>query len=151
MQSAAMHTPGQVAHLLGIHVETLRYYEGLGLLPTPARTAGGRRVYSDETVELLRSIRAARSLGLRISEIQAVLPARRDAERAPAVVLAAFEAALARTRTELKALNHRRNQLNALVSLVRDLEPGADLKTRLRQAWSTRKGAGAHRRRAPRQ
>src|SRR5215475_6065040 len=61
---------GEVARRAGVNVETLRYYESLGLLPEPARMPGGHRRYGEETVRFLRAIKDAQAVGFTLSEIQ---------------------------------------------------------------------------------
>ncbi len=51
-----------------MHVETIRYYERLGLIARP-RSAGGYRVYPDETVRRLQFVRNAQKLGFSLKEI----------------------------------------------------------------------------------
>jgi DNA-binding transcriptional MerR regulator len=55
---------------------TLRYYEALGLLPTPRRSVGGYRLYDGETQQRLTSIANAKSLGLTLREIRQIITAR---------------------------------------------------------------------------
>lgn len=62
----------EVAEALGVGPDTLRYYERLGLLK-PKRTESGYRLYDPETLERVRFIRAAQSLGLSLGEIHEVL------------------------------------------------------------------------------
>ena len=64
---------GTVATELGVNPRTLRYYEALGLLPRPARTQSGYRVYDSRTGFRIRFIRRAKGLGLTLKEIQAIL------------------------------------------------------------------------------
>jgi DNA-binding transcriptional MerR regulator len=71
--STAVFQIGELAARTGTTPDTLRYYERLGLLPRPARTTGGYRVYTDETVERLRFIRQARTLGLTLHEIRTLV------------------------------------------------------------------------------
>jgi DNA-binding transcriptional MerR regulator len=52
---------GEVAECAGVNVETLRYYERRGLLPTPDRTPGGHRRHDEETVRFLRAIKEAQA------------------------------------------------------------------------------------------
>ena len=54
---------GEAAAASGCHIETIRYYERIGLLPPPARTAGGYREYLPAEVERLRFITRGRELG----------------------------------------------------------------------------------------
>lgn len=61
---------GEVARRTGITVETLRYYEDLGLLPPAARTRGGSRRYATDVIAQLQFIKHAQSLGLSLRDIQ---------------------------------------------------------------------------------
>lgn len=61
--------PSQVAEAAGINVETLRYYERRGILPTPERSLGGHRLYSPDTVTALRVVKAAQRLGFSLDEV----------------------------------------------------------------------------------
>jgi DNA-binding transcriptional MerR regulator len=63
---------GEVARRTGITVETLRYYEYLGLLPPVARTRGGSRRYAADVIAQLQFIKHAQSLGLSLRDIQAM-------------------------------------------------------------------------------
>ena len=67
-----------MAERAGVNVETLRYYERRGLLPTPERTPSGHRRYDDETVRFVRAIKEAQVVGFTLAEIAEYL---RDARR----------------------------------------------------------------------
>lgn len=60
---------GELAARSGLTTDTLRYYERLGLLPAPARTSGGFRVYPSQTLDRLRFIKQAQTLGLTLQEV----------------------------------------------------------------------------------
>lgn len=60
---------GEVAKETGVSVEALRYYERLGLLPRPLRTARGARRYDAGAIPRVRFIKQAQALGLRLREI----------------------------------------------------------------------------------
>lgn len=68
---------GEVADRAGVNVETLRYYERRGLLPTPDRAPSGHRVYDEETVRFLRAIKEAQAVGFTLAEIGEYLRAAR--------------------------------------------------------------------------
>lgn len=68
---------GQVAEAVGINVETLRYYERRGIIPEPDRSLGGHRLYPEETVTILRVIKAAQRLGFTLEEVAELLEAGR--------------------------------------------------------------------------
>lgn len=60
---------GELAARSGITPDALRYYERLGLLQAPRRTRGGFRVYPVETLDRLRFIKQAQTIGLTLHEI----------------------------------------------------------------------------------
>jgi len=75
-ESAARFTPltrGALAARTGCNLETVRYYERIGLLPPPPRSAGGHRLYGPDLVKRLNFIRKSRGLGFTIEEIRELL------------------------------------------------------------------------------
>jgi DNA-binding transcriptional MerR regulator len=62
-------TVSDVARQCGVSPHTVRYYDRVGLLPTPHRSPSGYRLYPPELVERLRFIRGAKHLGLRLADI----------------------------------------------------------------------------------
>src|SRR3546814_14968561 len=64
---------GKLAKATGTKVETIRYYESVGLLAPPARTKSNYRAYSAQHLARLSFIRRARSLGFSIEQVQELL------------------------------------------------------------------------------
>lgn len=64
---------GAAAARADCNIETLRYYEQVGLLPAPPRSEGGHRLYGDTLVRRLLFIRRARALGFALDEIRELL------------------------------------------------------------------------------
>jgi Cu(I)-responsive transcriptional regulator len=64
---------GELAKRTGTKVVTVRYYEQIGLLPVPSRTAGNYRTYSNEHMRRLRFIRRCRDLGFTLDQIRDLL------------------------------------------------------------------------------
>jgi MerR family mercuric resistance operon transcriptional regulator len=64
---------GGLSRQSGVNIETIRYYERVGLLAKPPRTASGRRVYDRRDVRALVFIRRSRELGFSLDEIRALL------------------------------------------------------------------------------
>src|SRR4051794_24576399 len=60
---------GQVADEAGVSVDTVRFYERRGVLPTPDRLASGYRTYAPSTVERIRLARRLQALGLTLDEV----------------------------------------------------------------------------------
>lgn len=63
------YTPAQVTEKTGFTIDTLRYYERIGLLHHVGRTAGGRRCFSDEDLGYLQMLRCLRYTGMPIAEM----------------------------------------------------------------------------------
>ncbi|GIX11806.1 helix-turn-helix domain-containing protein [Elioraea sp.] len=63
----------ELARRTGCNLETIRYYEKIGMMPDPPRTASGYRVYDEGHVSRLRFILRARELGFSIEEIRGLL------------------------------------------------------------------------------
>jgi len=66
-------TIGTLAKASGVHLETVRYYERIGLMPKPSRTASNYRNFGPEHVARLSFIRRAREIGFSIREIRELL------------------------------------------------------------------------------
>lgn len=64
---------GELARATGTVVETIRFYEKIGLMPPPARTDGNYRSYTPEHLRRLSFIRHARGLGFDVAEIRSLL------------------------------------------------------------------------------
>lgn len=64
---------GELARRTSVHIETIRYFEKVGLLDTPGRTEGGHRVYAEHHVRALSFIKRARELGFTPKEVRAIL------------------------------------------------------------------------------
>ncbi|MBZ0163702.1 MAG: helix-turn-helix domain-containing protein [Notoacmeibacter sp.] len=64
---------GRVSAKTGVNVETIRYYERIGIMPKPDRTRGGNRVYDSDLLKRLHFIRRCRGLGFSIGEIRTLL------------------------------------------------------------------------------
>ncbi|MET4103947.1 MerR family mercuric resistance operon transcriptional regulator [Roseovarius sp. MBR-78] len=62
-----------LARRTGCNLETIRYYEKIGMMPEPPRTEAGYRVYDDRHVEGLRFILRARELGFSLDDIRGLL------------------------------------------------------------------------------
>ncbi|MBM7566123.1 MerR family transcriptional regulator [Paenibacillus sacheonensis] len=68
-----MYTIGQAAELAGFSIDTLRYYEKIGLTKPPMRKPGGLRLYSEDDVRLLSSLHCLKKTGLSLEEMKAFL------------------------------------------------------------------------------
>jgi MerR family transcriptional regulator, mercuric resistance operon regulatory protein len=106
-------TIGKVAQAAGVNVETIRYYERLGLLRRPVRPPRGVRRYADDTVARVRFIKRAQELGFSLAEIGRLLELQEAQSCAAARSLAAEKLALVAAR--LKDLERMRGVLTELI------------------------------------
>jgi MerR family transcriptional regulator, mercuric resistance operon regulatory protein len=73
---------GELARTVDVNVETIRYYQRIGLLGLPEKPYGGMRSYNDEDLQRLRFIRRAQQLGFSLEDIRELLElSRSDCER----------------------------------------------------------------------
>ena len=64
---------GTLSKLTGCNIETIRYYERIGLLPAPPRTQGGHRLYGEAHLKRLTFIRRSRELGFTLNDVRGLL------------------------------------------------------------------------------
>jgi DNA-binding transcriptional MerR regulator len=98
---------GEIARRSGYAVQTLRYYEQIGLMPKPPRTAGGQRRYDETLLRRLLFIRHARDLGFDVEDIRSLL----DLAAKPNQPCASVDAI---AKAHLKAIEDRIIRLTAL-------------------------------------
>lgn len=73
MDQAGRIAIGALSKHTGTNIETIRYYERVGLLPAPGRSSGGYRLYGTEHLKRLNFIRRARALGFSLAEVRKLL------------------------------------------------------------------------------
>lgn len=74
-------TIGELARRTSTKTETVRYYEKIGLLAPPGRTAGNYRAYGDDDLARLSFVRRTRDLGFSIEQIRTLLALSDDRSR----------------------------------------------------------------------
>lgn len=109
-------TRGEVAEKAGVNPETLRYYERKELIPKPARSDGGFRLYDDSYVERLRFIRRAKDLGFTLAEIKDLLELRVDDEATCRDVKGQADEKIEEVEEKIRALKRIRNALTKLAA-----------------------------------
>jgi Cu(I)-responsive transcriptional regulator len=110
---------GELARATATKPETIRYYERIGLFPSPRRTAGNYRHYSAEDVGRLTFTRRARDLGFSIEQIRTLLAlAGRKRQSCKAVDAIAREH-LAEVQRKLARLAALRQELESLIGQCR--------------------------------
>ena len=87
-QAKSSDTIGGLANAAGVGVETVRYYQRIGLRTEPVRPPGEVRRYGDEDLKRLKFIRSAQAAGFTLSEIKELLELNASDDRARARELA---------------------------------------------------------------
>jgi MerR family mercuric resistance operon transcriptional regulator len=108
-------TIGELARQTGASIETIRYYERIGLMPRPPRTGGGRRAFGPESLSALNFIRRCRELGFSLDDVRALL-ALRKAQPCCTDVKSIAERHLATVRAKLRDLSEMEASLAGLVA-----------------------------------
>ena len=103
---------GHVSSVTGCKVETIRFYEGIGLLPEPERTEGNQRRYIAKHIDRLRFILHARELGLAVEAIRQLIALGENPT-------ASCEQADEIARQQLQSV---RNKITRLTQLAEELE-----------------------------
>ncbi len=120
-------TIGQAAARTGLSVDTLRYYERLGLIGPVARTPSGRRRYGARDLSRLRFIRRAQQMGFSLAEIGQLLQMRDDPQNARPQVRRLTAAKLAEVEARLTELTTLRDELRLLLNLCRGSADGCPI------------------------
>ncbi len=107
---------GQLARRTACNGETIRYYEKIGLLPPPRRSAGGRRLYDEKDVRRLVFIRRCRELGFRLDDIRGLLRLVDGGQYTCAEILALTHAHVAQIRTKIRDLRRMERVLTAMMA-----------------------------------
>ena len=117
---------GELAERCGVSRDTLRFYERVGLLDSPRRTASGHRVYDEQAVQRMELIRRCQQIGLTLDDIRELLrikelPAREACERVSGRLRARIEA----IDQQLATLHTYRRRLAADLELCQSSRPGS--------------------------
>lgn len=111
-----MLTIGELGKATETKVETIRYYERIGLLPKPPRTDGNYRAYGKADLGRLSFIRRARDLGFPLDQVRALLSLSDDRGRDCATVDALARDHLAEVERKITDLTALRRELAALIN-----------------------------------
>jgi DNA-binding transcriptional MerR regulator len=108
-------TVSALAGAVGLSADTVRYYERVGLLPEPARSAAGYRLYDEDAVGRLRLIKGAQRAGLRLREIGELLQVADRGQCPCGHTETLLRQRLAEVRAELERLRALEADLNRLL------------------------------------
>jgi Hg(II)-responsive transcriptional regulator len=113
---------GEVAAEAAVNIQTLRYYERVGLLPKPERRPSGYRAYDRDTVRRVRFIKRSQELGFTLGEIGELLALREQSAIACERVEAQASATLVRIEDKIRDLERMRAALVEYVTICRRSE-----------------------------
>lgn len=106
---------GDLARRTGTKVETVRWYEREGLLPAPARTAGGHRAYTRTHLDRLAFVRHARELGFPLESVRALLTIADDPDRPCGEIDAIARQHLTAVRSRIARLRALEAELSRMI------------------------------------
>jgi MerR family transcriptional regulator, copper efflux regulator len=109
-------TIGRVARRAGVGVETVRFYERMGLIEEPPRRFSGYREYNEQAVSRLGFIRRAKDLGFTLKEIKELLSLRLDPATPAADIKRRAEAKIVDIETKICTLQKMKKALEQLTS-----------------------------------
>ena len=106
---------GDLAKATGTKVETIRYYERIGVLAAPGRTRGNYRAYALEDLGRLSFVRRARDLGFGLEQVRELLSLSHQKKRSCDAVDAIARAHLAEVDRKLTDLKAMRRELDRII------------------------------------
>lgn len=114
---------GEVADRSGVPAKTLRYYQDIGVIDPPARTASGYRDFDAGVLERLTFIRSAQAVGLTLGEIRGIVALRDDGHVPCGHVLELLRSRAADIRQTIAELRRLERELQTLVQRAGMLAP----------------------------
>lgn len=114
---------GELAERAGISPEAVRFYERVGVLSAPARTASGYRDYDETAVDRLSFVRAAQAVGLTLGQIREVIAFRDEGEPPCTLVLALIQRRSGELGARIAEMKRIKAELDHLAERARSLRP----------------------------
>ncbi|HEV2620112.1 MAG TPA: helix-turn-helix domain-containing protein [Acidobacteriaceae bacterium] len=119
---------GALAKEVGVKVVTIRYYEQIGLLPTPERTEGNYRSYNRAHAEQLQFIRRCRELGFPLDQIRDLFRLSSESAESCQEVCAIADRHLVSVETKLADLKRLASELRRISASCSGSRPMADCR-----------------------
>jgi len=107
---------GELARIADCKVQTIRYYEQIGILPGSTRTQGGHRLYGPQEVQRLRFVRRSRDLGFSLEEVRNLLSMADNREGDCGAVDKIASRHLTEVREKIKQLGALEKELQRMVT-----------------------------------
>ncbi|KJZ19620.1 MerR family transcriptional regulator [Loktanella sp. S4079] len=111
-----MFSIGTLSRRTGVKIPTIRYYEDMGLLPEPERTAGNQRRYSQAGLDRLGFIKHARDLGFTIEAIRALIELHEHPDHSCATANAIANAQLSDVQAKIARLKRLETELQRIAT-----------------------------------
>ncbi len=111
---------GEMSRRTGVNIETIRYYERIGLLRPPSRSGGGYRQYGPDDARRLSFLRHARDLGFSLDQVRALLRLADERNRSCAEARDLAAAHLAEVRAKLGNLRKMERALKDMIAMCAD-------------------------------
>ena len=125
---AAVAHIGKAAKLAGVSVDTIRFYQKLGLIDAGSRSAGGYRIFSEGQIHNLKFVRHAQELGFSLNEVKELL-ALRQKPHACSEVQSMLKRKLVDVREKIEILARLEGELSrALRGCNRELRLNREIK-----------------------
>lgn len=121
------HTIGAAAAAVGLSVDTLRYYEKIGLLGNIERTGSGLRRYNEDDISRLKFIKRAQQMNFSLAEIGDLLKMRENPQQARDEVRQLTASKLQEVEQRMRELETLRRELTLLVNLCRASDAGCPI------------------------
>ena len=115
---------GELAEAVSVPAKTIRYYEGIGLLPAPRRHANGYRSYDESAGDRLRFVKAAQAVGFTLTEIKQILSLRDAGEEPCGHVLDLVDRREHDIAEQIEALEQMQGELRRLSARARAASRG---------------------------
>ncbi|MFC4906584.1 MerR family transcriptional regulator [Actinomadura gamaensis] len=117
------YSPAETAEKSGFSIDTLRYYEKIGLLGGIARNASGRRVFSDDDLNWLGMLRCLRETGMPIAEMLRYSELARGGEETFAERLELLQEHDRRVEAQIRLLRSQQKKIKWKISFYSGQEP----------------------------
>ncbi len=115
----------ELARSVGVNATAVRYYESIGLIPEPERTASGYRDYDADALERLRFVRDAQAAGLTLAETREILDMKASGQSTCEHTRALVDQHMVDIDAQIESLLAAKRELEALAHRAEAQDPAA--------------------------
>jgi len=115
---------GELAERSRVTAKTIRYYEGIGLVPEPGRTSSNYRDYGEDAVERLRFIRDSQVAGLSLAEVGSILEMKDAGQSTCSHTQDLVQRHIDEIDQQMAALRQNRKAMIELADAAGSMDPG---------------------------